>query len=195
MKAFGKIIKIIFTSVILLLCALFIGRIFLLTDKSVLAEISPDEINRAAYSSSGGKLTLLTHKQYDELSKEGLFGSYALVYIKEAKQLQFTVRYNDSIYKYTDYAEGTEFTYFLYNTKTEEYIAASRVDSAERFMYNYNRLVFDGIDTELGGDWYLYVSADGIAESSFDSLPMHYENQSFDGYKLSGSERAELSAK
>ena len=191
MKTAWKIIKGVLLGLVLAVCALFIWRITLLTDTRTLKSISPDEINRAAYKAASGSPVCFTHEIRDEISKEGLFGAYGLVYIKDAHQVQFTVRYNDSVYKYTDYESGTEFRYYLKNEVTGEYTEATRSESAERFMYNYRRLVFDGYDLGEDADIYLYIS-DGRAEDAFDSLPIHYAKLPMDEYKLTKADKAAL---
>ena len=194
MKTAWKIIKGILLAAVFAVCALFIWRITLLTDTRTLKSISPDEINRAAYRAADGSPTCFTHEIRDEISKEGLFGAYALVYIKDAHQVQFTVRYNDSLYKYTDYEDSTEFRYYLKNEATGEYTEVTRTESAERFMYNYRRLVFDAVDLGDDADIYLYIS-DGRAEDAFDSLPIHYAKLPMKEYKLTKADKAALEGK
>ena len=189
MKIAWKIIKSVVLVLVLAVCALFIWRITLLTNKSTLKDISPDEINRAAYVAADGTPECFTHEIRDQISKEGLFGAYGLVYIKDAHQVQFTVRYNDSIFKYTDYKDGTEFTYYLYNSETKEYVAATRFEAGERYMYNYRRVVFDGVDLDDTADWVLYISAEGSAEEAFDSLPIHYAKLPIKEYKLTKADK------
>lgn len=188
MKIVWKIIKGVLLAMVLAVCGLFIWRITLLTDKSTLKNIVPDDINRAAYEAANGSPACFTHEIRDQISKEGLFGAYGLVYIKDAHQVQFTVRYNDSIYKYTDYEKGTEFTYYLFNAKTGEYIAASNSETGRRFMYNYRRVIFDEVDFDDSADWVLYISADGSADGSFDTLPIHYAKLPIKSYKLTNAD-------
>ena len=92
--------------------------------------------------------------------EDGMFSIYTIVYIPQAKQLQFTVRINNRALNYLseDYPEALEmdkneqelYTYSLLVRREEE---ASTVNSysytcAERFGYTYRRLIFENIDLE-----------------------------------------------
>lgn len=192
LKTVGKIIKYVIYTIVFVACALIIGRIMLMEYEGKLSKIEADDVNRAAYAAADGELTLLTHDVFDEISKQGLFSAYKMIYIKEASQVQFTVRYNDSAFKYGGFEDGTEFTFYLYNETTKEFTKATCVYSDELLMYNYRRVVFDGIKLDDGANYYLHVSVTDSFDGSFDDLPIHYGEQEFEKYKLSDDERTAL---
>ena len=92
------------------------------------------------------------YKHKDNLTSDGKFAASHIYYIPSENQVQVTVRYNNSTIKMLleDYSlsDEPEFEPFVFtltdgmgNTYTEyKYI------SGTKNMYNYRRLVFDGID-------------------------------------------------
>ena len=98
------------------------------------------------------KVYSYVHK--DNLTADGKFAASHVYYIPSEKQLQVTVRYNNSTIKtlMKDYSLSAEpeFEPFVFtltdgmgNTYTEyKYI------SGKKNMYNYRRLVFDGVDLD-----------------------------------------------
>ena len=92
--------------------------------------------------------------------EDGMFSIYTIVYIPQAKQLQFTVRINDRSLNYLseDYPEAIQmdkdgqelYTYSLSVRREEETATVSDYSytCAHRFGYTYRRLIFDNIELE-----------------------------------------------
>lgn len=92
--------------------------------------------------------------------EDGMFSIYTIVYIPEAKQLQFTVRINDRALNYLseDYPEavqmdkdGKELYSFSLTVRKEEEVSTVSEYSytcAHRFGYTYRRLIFDNVELE-----------------------------------------------
>lgn len=79
---------------------------------SAVKTITPNEILSEAYEENGGKLTMFYQDQTDYSREEknyGYFANAGSVFIDEAEQLQFILRYNNSTLKYTseDYSYYT----------------------------------------------------------------------------------------
>ena len=82
------------------------------TVPSAVKTITPNEILSEAYEENGGKLTMFYQDQTDYSREEknyGYFANAGSVFIDEAEQLQFILRYNNSTLKYTseDYSYYT----------------------------------------------------------------------------------------
>lgn len=192
MEKFGKIIKYTCFAVLMIVCAAIIIRICIMTDKSRLSTITPNDSLITAYKENSD-IRFQKHDVYDEISKEGYFAAYALIYIDDIKQMQVTIRYNDSIYSFNDFVKDSEFTYYLYDSKNDKLIAPTKTETDEKLMYNYRRFVFDGVDASGDSDFYLYVAYDKSGEVTkddcFDNLPIHYALQEWKNYSLSAKEK------
>ncbi len=144
MRKIGTVAKTVCTVLLFVICGLFILRCCVAADQSLLNDLTPNRVLASAYNENPA-LELFTHKTPKEISTDGYMAAYALFIIPEARQVQITVRYNDSIFSYNDLPEDTVFTYTLQSSTGGE-VTAVPVDEAERWMYNYKRLVFDGVD-------------------------------------------------
>jgi hypothetical protein len=153
-----------------------------------------------AYEQNGGKLTIFDQEQTTHTRAEnnyGYFGITQAVFIKEANQLQFVFRYNNSTLKHTkeDYSlpeipsrdsEVYDVTVLVMydltpenkddnDGKTPEAVRYERffpTDSkaAQKTLYNYRKFVFDGIeitDDVIG----VYVDFYYVGDINYDELP------------------------
>jgi len=170
----GKIFKTIIVVGIFLFCAMFILRIGLADYYPAEAKaILDNEALKAAYSENGGKAPEAFLQEpvtpYDNKERAHFFFNY-FVYIPDAKQVQLTLRYNNSTLEdikndmkldAIPAADTDELRFYLRDASGEVYPCTSQKHS-EFLIYNYKRLVFDGIDlalndTEIGGDGYFYL--------------------------------------
>lgn len=141
-----KIIKIAAYVIIFTLCLMFIIRCFMVADKSTFDELYPTDSLRDAYAD--GEIAIMTVKVEEEIAEDGYFAAYAFYYCPEAKEVQCAVRWNNSVYEYTDMEVGHEYVFYFLNEGTGEKYPARAVDSAKKSIYNYRKLVADGV--ELG---------------------------------------------
>lgn len=144
MKRAGTVAKIVVSAIVFILCGLFILRCCVAADQSVLDSLTVNEALKRAYAADPS-LSMITHDTPFEISEDGYMTAYALVIIPDAEQVQITVRYNDSIFSYNSLPEDAPFTYTLTDSESGAVIAAVPAEQAEKWMYNYRRLVFDGV--------------------------------------------------
>lgn len=136
----------------------------------------------AAYTSSGGKLTVYTEDLDDTLGKDGRFAVYGVKFIPEIDEVQLTVRYNHSTVKalreeteknYTDEAEraaalekidDSPFVFILRDDKNNVYTSYSFSGYIDEGLYTYVTLAFDDVklfNTETAPKSDGYFSPDG----------------------------------
>ncbi len=134
---------------------------------------------------------------YDS-AEDGNFFASGLIAVKEAGNLQVTLRYNEStlpkvagFYGLAEVPEASDglFRYTLtasYN-ETEEgesyrTYPASYLAEDEAYMYRYGKLVFDGVDFE-GAAWMRVDIYFGEEEKPFGHICV-YEARAFDGERV-----------
>ena len=145
----GKIIKRVAAVIVLALCAVFIWRCWLTADKSVFSKPIATENLREAWAS--GETEMLTVKRMErEISEDGYFKAYGLWIHPASGEVQLTVRWNDSVYRYTDMPDGWEYKFHLLNETTGEIYPAETVEKKERVMYHYRRLIVPGVEVAEG---------------------------------------------
>lgn len=200
-RIFGFIVKAV--------CGVFIAAVVgLLLWRIIDSAIDPGEMNTLipneklvnAYNDNGGKLTMYDQEQTTHTrgnNNYGYFGITQSVFIKEANQLQFVFRYNNSTLRHTkeDYSlpsipSRNEEVYDVTVTvmydltpenkndndgKTPEAVRYERfypsdMRSAKKTLYNYRKFVFDGIeitDDVIG----VYVDFYYVGDINYDELP------------------------
>ena len=175
----------IFGFVVKTVCGIFIAAVVgLLFWRIIDSSIDPKNMNTLipndklcdAYEQNGGKLTMYDQNQTTHTRGEnnyGYFGITQSVFIKEANQLQFVFRYNNSTLKHTkeDFslpeipsrdAEVYDVTVtIMYDLtpdnpndndgKTPDAVRFERfypsdMISAQKTLYNYRKFVFDDIE-------------------------------------------------
>ncbi len=175
-RIFGFVAKALCGILIAAMVALLLWRIIdSAIDPREMNTIIPNQKLVDAYDKNGGKLTMYDQNQTTHTRGENNYGYFAVtqaVFIKEADQLQFVFRYNNSTLKYTarDYslpaipsrdAEVYDVTVtVMYDLtpdnpndndgKTPEAVRyerfyPSKMRSAKKTLYNYRKFVFDGI--------------------------------------------------
>ncbi len=151
-----KIIKktLLYTLRLLALCvfAILLWRIFVSSDPKSMQNFVWNEETIKIYNDNPSEFVAYYYKHKDNLTKDGKFAASYVYYVPKTGQFQITLRYNDSTikslmekYSLANEPSGEQFVFTLTdnagNTYTEyEYI------SCEKSMYNYRRLIFDGID-------------------------------------------------
>lgn len=170
-NTFGKILKktVIFCLEFLaiLVFAVLIWRVFSTNDPKTVTKFLWNEAGIEAYNKTPGEFLAYEYDHNNNLTPDGKFAASSVYFVPLTGQFQITLRYNDSTVKYLieelmnehglskegvaeefGITENTEKELFVFtltdnlgNTYTDyEYI------SDTRYMYNYRRLIFDGID-------------------------------------------------
>ncbi len=190
MKNAGKIAKYVITFIVFFLCGLFIFRCCISTDKSVLKSLTVTDSLREAYAADPN-LEMLTHDTPYEISDDGYLSGYALVMIPSIEQTQITLRYNDSIFSYNELPEGAHFTYRLTDSVTGEEVTGEVLASQDKWMYNYRRVVFDGLSWTEENNLTVSLWCDGekITELLLHHVDMNVVNEP---YKLSRADKDAL---
>lgn len=182
-----KIIKQIATAILFIICGMFIFRCCMVADKSVFDELSATPSLVTAYAD--GELEVKTVKVEKEIADDGYFAAYAFCFIPETGEVQVTVRWNDSVYEYTDMTKGHEYSFHLLNETTGETFPLTALESKKRAIYNYRKLSADAVN--LGETDTLTVVME--LRDGFESTQVvRYGEQPFEEYKLSGGEKKAL---
>lgn len=142
---------------------------------------------------------------YDDADKGNFFCDHLIV-VEGAGNLQIALRYNTSLYDaiYSEYKieldpENKDIFHFsLAKNSTEEGVIAEPLDAEltaviwdSFIMYEYAKLVFDGVDFE-GAAWIrLEITIDGVDRAEPFAIPIYENNpdhNTFKEYTLSSSE-------
>ena len=105
-----------------------------------------------------------------------IFCAYGLMYIPEANEVQLTVRYNRSVYEYNNIPEDTPFSFYLSVGASGEKLPLTVGASESKLMYEYRRLVLDGI--ELSDDTVLYCWME-LTPGTYSNTAIKYAEQPF----------------
>ncbi len=185
-----KFVKKAGAAIVLILCALFILRCCMVADKSVFSKLIPTDALKSAYSD--GESVMQTIKISSEMSERGYFSAYGFYYNEESGEVQLALRWNDSAYGYTDTAEGAEFDFILRNITTGEEYPVEIVDSKKRSIYNYRKILSDGV--KIGaGDRLAAVML--LRDGYEDSITIKWEEQPMVEYKVKSGVMKELTGK
>lgn len=176
MKKTGKIIlwsiRALFYLIIIAVNVIVIWRVCFSGDPSEVKTILVNENTLHAYEEHGDSLLLETQDQRT-ITSSGLFSVTNYVFIPEAKQLQITVRYNNStlrkvsekygldeipnredtvfdvsVVKTTDLTPENTDDNIDPETLSEERFFPSEVKNAYKRLYSYRKFIFDGISYE-----------------------------------------------
>ena len=190
MNKTGRIAKIIVISILYILIGLFIFRCCFASNQSTLNDVLPTDALTAA-SADGVIPEMLTHDIVTEISQDGNIACYAFVYIPEIREIQLTVRYNDSIYEKESLAADTVFTFGLTDSDTKAQVTGEILATKKVWMYTYHRLVFREVSISDTNDLLLQMYA-GDKAVAVDVI--HYKDQNvvLKPYKLSGNERKSI---
>ncbi len=109
-RILGRIIKILFTLLIILLNGIIVWRVFFsATIPKDLRDITPTEAGSAAYAQYGSDLVVQNQNQASVTKSETTYGYFSapqVVFIPQANQVQVVFRYNNSTIEHLkeDYA-------------------------------------------------------------------------------------------
>ena len=173
-----KVLKTIVYAVVLLLCLLIVLRCCLNSDRSTLDDlVRTDALSAVLAADTEKKMAVrVLHENASELSSDGYFCAYGLMYIPEANELQCTVRYNRSVYEYNSIPEDTPFSFYLSVGASGEKLPLTVGASESKLMYEYRRLVLDGI--ELSDDTVLYCWME-LTPGTYSNTAIKYAEQPF----------------
>jgi len=185
-----KFVNTFITAVLLLLCGSIILRCCASADRSTMTDIIPNDVLCQAYAAD--TLTVLTtHDNAAEISADGYFSAYSFVYLPECSQVQFTVRYNESVYEYHNIPVGSEFTYTLGKADDAERVVPTSVTAESKGIYQYRRLVFDNITVDEDDVLYCYMQ---ISDSYESQHPIRYAEQPLVERKFTSAEKRALTS-
>ena len=178
MKTFGKVIKYTALSISFFIFAYFMFRLCSSGAPKAVTGIvwSPDA--REAYLASPETFEALEQPQQIIITNDGRFWIQNVIYIPAAKQLQLTIKYNDSTVKYLKEALGTEdiaegpFVYTLLDDAGNRYESHTE-EAVRKLNYNYRLLAFDNIDLTDIRSMYVdiyYAGAVNYEEAPYSTL-------------------------
>lgn len=217
MKRFGTIVRYVLFALLCLALGIILIRVIISSDESVLDELTPTDAAKAAFAAlPEGETFAVRHgvpyqvseKVHDKVGyeipwragekssdeRDGYFTAYGFVYIPSAKELQIVVRYNNAVLTTPGTAEGDDFRFTLWCEETDTEILPSSVETGAKWMYQYRRLVFDGVELNDHETLWLLMRSDG-ADEPLNKLLCHYPEQyryDMKTYKLSRAERRAL---
>ncbi len=183
-----KIIMRFFGALLLILIVFLIVRIIIAESEGTLSDAMPTAALTEAYD--GGK-DILTHDIGQPNSTDGFMRCYSLIWIPSEGELQVTVKYNYSVYKYNNLTKGSAFAFKLYDSASgKEFDDYSEVRDASG-RYGYYRLAFHGVSFSGASDVEIVMcSPDYI--SDYSVVKLHMSGQTFEKYELSEEEIAKL---
>ena len=199
-----------------LVCLAVVG---LLIFRMVLAAYYPQSMKRAYfndnltdyYYANDGNVEILTQtvRYNTDNGDEGNFFADNVILVRELGQLQVSIRYNVSLYENLSVKYGIDldpeaennFTFRLVRNPYDEQSLPFEVGSLSyestdsKLMYRYHKLVFDGIDFELGeGDreisWIrieIVIPSDD-EDKAFGAIPIYESYIKTESYDLDPEE-------
>ena len=183
-----KAFKFVVGLTVLLVAVGAIIMIWISESKSVLCDITPTDAAKEAYASGG---EILYHDTDQELSFDGYMRCYALIYIPGGKELQITVKSNNSVYEKLGTTESRGYRFKLYDTETgKEFTDYSEVRESDG-RYGYYRLAFSGVEFSDSADIELVMLSPGDDELG-SVIKLHKAGQKFKEYNLTKEEIASL---
>lgn len=196
MKTLGKVIKIILTVMVFAVIGFLIFRIFLMNSEGVLGDVTPTA-NAVAAFGSGAENAFLTNEIHDQISSneeggDGFFSAYAFLYLPEQKEVQVTVRMNDSTPTNAGLGDIPPYFFLKFNENGEdtgEVRDPAYTEEEHRLMYTYRRLVFTDVEITDITNLILCLSDTGDSSGSVSEFVIHFQEQPLENYKLSGDDR------
>ncbi len=191
MKA-KRILRGVFLGICALVLILMLIRIFLMSDNKALTDIYPTENARAAYANGA---ELLSHDVFEDIADDGYYSANGIIWCPDTGELQITGRYNDSLFNYLECADTVEFTWRLEDKGANKTYEGEVVDSAEKYIYNYRKIIFEGVEISDESELYLFLCYEDKypVEDKTKGLLIHIPGDEFKSYKLSKDEIEKLS--
>lgn len=201
-KWFKRIVKII----VVIGCALLIWRVWFASDKSVFGDLVPTKATAELYSANG-ELKVLTNDIVDDMSAGGYFSIYGMYYTPDTKELQVTVRFNDStidklgdisFYGYTvdtsAPAEENSSVRLHEGYPVGDILTPVSRGTEKKLFYNYENLVFENVEIGESINFIVSLCAKDNPEGEHAVVVAHFAEQPMKEYKLSGKEKDALSS-
>ena len=183
----GRIVRITATTVVFLIIGLFVFRCWMVADKSRFSNPVATEALRTAWAD--GDSELLTVKVESELADDGYFAAYGFYYNPESGEVQFAVRWNRSVYEYTDMTPGHEFSFYLLNETTGETWPAEATEQGSMLVYQYRRMLTEGVRV---GDGEQLTAVMELRDGFESRQVLKYAEQAFKPYKMKAKLLKEL---
>lgn len=191
MKIVGKILKYLLYGLVIFVFGLIFWRIWTINDESVLSCVTPTENALSAYAEKGAD-AFLSHEVHDRISgtaegaADGYFSGYAFVYIPDKKEVQVTLRVNDSTAGRLGLSELPYFYLNIYENAEDVRNVREPIytEDQHRLMYNYRRLVFEDVEIGEKNDLLICVSDTGDSSGDVSELVIHFQEQELEPYEL-----------
>ena len=155
-----KILKFCFVAILIVFLAFIAFRVFMTSDRTTLDEVYPTDAFVSAYKEDG-KDAFVTYKLPYDMSEDGYFTAYSVAYCKGGKELQITVRYNDSLSE--NYLPDSDPDKYYFELRDEDGNTISRAEvvaEKERYFYNHFRLAFSNVEMDKDTELYLFLCCD-----------------------------------
>ena len=185
----GKVVRITATVFVFVIIGLFVIRCWMVADKSRFSKPVPTDALRSAWAD--GDSEMLTVKVESELADDGYFAAYGFYYNPESGEVQFAVRWNRSVYEYTDMTPGYELGFYLLNETTGEAWPAEAVERDSMLIYQYRRMRAEGVRV---GDGEQLTAVMELRDGFESRQVLKYAEQSFKPCRLRAKLLKELGA-
>ncbi len=212
-----KWIPRILKGIVAFICAALIWRI-LFAGWEVLDEFIPTKATAELYNAKGD-IKIITNDIADEISDNGYFSVFGFYYSPDTKEVQVTVRYNDST---LNKLQTNDIDFFMYTVDTSgepvvpetDPITGEPVESVrlhqgypigdiiapsaeytltdESLFYNYEKLVFEGIEIDSNTNVIVSLCLAGNSDEEKAVLAVHFAEQPMEDYELSDDDREAL---
>lgn len=210
MKIAGKIIKFLFYSLIIFIVGFMTLRIITSGDTKIARDFFWTEEAKKSYLAAPDKFKIYSVNVSKDFTDDGKFyvknTRYAKSEVGGISQIQTTIRWNDSTEKYLieDFGldclpDGEPFIFALTDDIGNVYTDYTII-SDKKPLYNYRRIVFDGVDLADVNFFYLNIyyagTYDGEAAAAvkgsdtdaYGSLVIYRASNPAHEYTLTGSE-------
>ncbi|MBE6631867.1 MAG: hypothetical protein E7623_04115 [Ruminococcaceae bacterium] len=179
MKYVKLTFKILFAVAFLSIFAMLFLRMFFLDNEGAAKDIIWTKEAAEEYAKDPDNFKVYWFDAAEHMSEDGSLSIVEVRYLKNTDQLEFTVRYRDSkleaIEKKFGSAEGNDpFKYSLAVTTTDGVMTLDSYVKAEseKLFYNYERLVFDGVDIDAEN----FVNAGLAIDYTGNGDEIHYDS-------------------
>lgn len=175
-----KIIKYTLLALLFLAIAIIVFRVIIASDESPLSDMIVTENAAASYKALDDSVKpyfIKTHDVPYQISEvDGYFSAYSFIWIPSARQVQVVVRYNKAVKSKLGMAEEEPFVFLLAVDGTDQLITPTCSEKTDKWMYHYERLVYDNIDVTDENDLWIEMRTE-TSETWINRLVCHYALQ------------------
>ena len=160
---FGKIMKFIAVMLIVTVYVLLLGRMALAKDRGMMSKyIVFTDSAVEQYESSPDNFTVMSQQLSESIDDGGYYRISSYAFLPELGELQLTVRYNNSTLEtlkayYGDISIADEVFVFTLSDSSGKVYDRYKFAASSNIIYNFRRIVFEGVDFENAGTLYLNV--------------------------------------